>query len=670
MKRRFLISLMIIFVCLAAFELVIANWQSIDISLHRLEETTLDLTNAEASGSVWVYTDGTVSVRGKGSLTIDGIGKEARYVTLNTKKYNKIFTFSMDKTDDASSVHRVRTGAYRFIPGGDSSFYVKSDGELHSLKIYFDADSLFALNSVSINKKPGFCFNIARFLLLFAAFGGVAAMIVFKLWQKTFDPEKTVKTGVILTAVLFCTLFTLLSTVKAFGFDKYPYSAPIEEYDAYGQLFDSFMKGRLDLDIPFDREGYESLANPYDYYERREALGGTGSLWDRTYFDGKIYCYFGAAPVLTVYFPIYIISGYVPKPGTAALILTALASAAIVSAFLAMLRHYKLRPPLLLVPTAIVALCGCSLIYVLNAHPSMYYNASLSAILNLALVINFSYRAFDASKPRRRYIYLVLAAVSAVLTVASRPTLLLFAVMTAPLYIGMLFSKKRSGSEKLKNLVSFGVPLALGAAAVMWYNAARFGSPFDFGNNYQLTFSDISYNTLELSKLFPAIYHYFLQAPRVMGTFPFLNINAVNLDIYGGYTYIYGSVGAFSFPSTLGVLGIGSVKRDRAKTFTYLSAVLAAVCVAFFDMCMAGVHIRYLADVSFPLALVSSLVLLELAEMALSLGERAKKHVFFAVFTVLVLSVIVSVTLLFANEANNMYKNMPRLFMFFDKLFG
>lgn len=670
MKRRFLISLLIIFICLAALELVIANWQSIDITLHGLEEVTLDLTDAKTTGSVWAYVDGSASVRGKGSLTLNDIGKEARYVTLNTKKYNKIFTFSMDKTDDASSTHFDRTGSYRFIPGGDSSFFIQSRGNIHSLRITFDSDSLFVINSVSINKKPGFSFNIARFLLLFAAFGGVAAVIVFKLWLKVFDPEKTVRPCVVISVVFFCALFTLLSTVKAFGFDKYPYSAPIENYDAYGQLFDAFMKGRLDLDIPFDQEGYASLTNPYDYYKRYEELGGTGSLWDRAYFDGKIYCYFGAAPVLMVYFPIYLISGYVPMPGTAALILTMLATAAIVSAFLAMLRHYKLRPPLLLVPAAIIALCGCSLIYVLNAHPSMYYNASLSAILNLALVINFSYRAFDTPKPALRYVYLVLAAVSAVLTVASRPTLLLFAVMTAPLYIGMFFSKKRGGREKLKNLLSFGIPLALGAAAVMWYNAARFSSPFDFGNNYQLTFSDISYNTLELSKFFPAIYHYFLQAPRVMGRFPFLNINSVNLDMYGGWTYLYGSVGALSFPSTLGIFGIGSVKRDRAKTFTYLSAVLVAVCVAFFDMCMAGVHIRYLADISLPLALVSSLVLLELAEKSLTLSERAKKHVFFAIFALFVLSVIVSVAFLFANEANNMYKNMPRLFMFFDKLFG
>ena len=38
--------------------------------------------------------------------------------------------------------------------------------------------------------------------------------------------------------------------------------------------------------------------------------------------------------------------------------------------------------------------------------------------------------------------------------------------MLAPLYIDLLFSKKRAVAEKLKNLAAFGVPLAVGAFAV------------------------------------------------------------------------------------------------------------------------------------------------------------------------------------------------------------
>lgn len=36
------------------------------------------------------------------------------------------------------------------------------------------------------------------------------------------------------------------------------------------------------------------------------------------------------------------------------------------------------------------------------------------------------------------------------------------------------------------------LPYIIVAAGVMYYNAARFGSPFDFGANYNLTFNDMT----------------------------------------------------------------------------------------------------------------------------------------------------------------------------------
>lgn len=669
MKRKFITSLIVIFAVLAVLESLFANRQSLSVMLHKLDTVTLDLSDASVSGSVSAYSGGSLSVRGKGSLTIDNIGTEVRYITFNTKKYSHIFTFSMEKTDDASSVKRNKVGDYRFMPGGDDSFGITSDGKLHSLTINFDSGSLFTVNSITLNKKLPFCFNLARFIIVFAVCAFISGILCFKLWERVYDPEKPVWNYTTLAAVICAMVFTVLSTVKASGFDKYPYERPIAEYDAYGQLFDAFQKGRLDLDIPFDAEAYENLENPYDYYERRDKLGGTGNLWDRAYHDGKLYCYFGVAPVLLIYYPIYIVSGYVPRPGTVAMLLTLAATVAILFALRSAMRHYKLKPPAILAAFGSIALCGSSLIYVMNAHPSMYYNAVLSGILFMVLTIAFSYRAIDATVPKRRYIFLVAAALSAVFTVASRPTLLLFAVMVAPFYIDLVLSKKREVAEKLKNAASFGIPLVIGALAVMWYNNARFGSPFDFGNNYQLTFSDVSYNTLELSRFFPALYHYFLQMPAPTGMFPFIDLNTVNLEAYRGYTYTYGSVGAFAFPANLGVFGIGATSPDKTKKFTYLSAIGAAIVIAFLNMCMAGVHIRYEADIAFPVAFVAVLVLFELVCMAQNRSERAKKHIFFAVSALFVLSIVVSSALLFANEADNMYYNLPNLFMFFDGLF-
>lgn len=667
--KSFVRSLLILLTVLCVAELAFANRQSIAIALGGADTVTADMTNATATGSVSVYSDGSVSVRGKGTLTIENIGARTLYVTLNTKKYSHYYTFSLYKTDDASAISRVFVGKYRFIPGGDSIFGITSGGNLHSVSFEFDTHSLFTINSVTFNQKPPFSFNIVRLLILFAVGAAVISIPKYRLFLREYAPDRSPANVYIAAALLVCVIFTGLSTVKAVGFDKYPFEKPIEEYDEYSQLVDAFIKGQTNLDIPFDASAFDALDNPYDYYERREKLGGTGDLWDRAYHNGRLYCYFGAAPVLLIYLPIYLVSGYVPMAGTAALILTVAAVFALTAAFLAALRHYGIKPPALLVTSGLCALICGSLIFFLNAHPSMYYNAVLSGILFLSLTVNFSYRAADAEKPAWRTVHLVLAALSAVFTVGSRPTLLLFALMLAPLYVDMMLSKKRAVSEKLKSLAAFGLPLAAGAFAVMAYNVARFGSPFDFGNNYQLTFNDTSCNTVSLYKFFPAIYHYFLQMPAVTGMFPFLELNKVSLDVYREYTYTYGSFGIFALPSSLGIFGIPSLRSDRAKSFTYISAVAVAVAVAFFDMCKAGVHPRYVADIAFPLMFVGVLTLLELAQYASALSERARRHVFFAVNTVFVLTVIVAAAFLFANEADNMYNLSPRLFCFFEKLF-
>ena len=667
--KSFVRSLFILFTVLCVAELAFANRQSIAIALGGADTVSADMTNATATGSVSVYSDGTVSVRGKGSLKIENVDAKTLYVTLNTKKYSHYYTFSLYKTDDASSINRVFVGKNRFIPGGDSIFGITSGGNLHSVTFEFDTHSLFTVNSITFNQKPPFSFNVVRLLILFAAGAFIIAILKYRLFLREYAPDRSPANAYI-AALLVCVVFTGLSTVKAVGFDKYPFTKPMAEYDEYSQLFDAFIKGQTNLDIPFDPSAFAALDNPYDYYERREKLGGTGDLWDRAYHNGKLYCYFGAAPVLLIYMPIYLVSGYVPMAGTASFILTVAAIFALTAAFLAALRHYGIKPPALLVTSGLAAMICGSLIFFLNAHPSMYYNAVLSGILFLSLTVSFSYRAADAGKPAWRTAHLVLAALSAVFTAGSRPTLLLFALMLAPLYIDLLFSKKRAVAEKLKNLAAFGVPLAVGAFAVMAYNIARFGSPFDFGNNYQLTFNDTSYNTVSLYKFFPAIYHYFLQMPAVTGMFPFLELNKVSLDVYREYTYTYGSFGVFALPASLGIFGIPSLRSDKAKKFTYVSAVAVAVAVAFFDMCKAGVHPRYVADIAFPLMFIGVLTLLELAQYASGLSERARRHVFFAVNTVFVLTVIVAAAFLFANEADNMYNLSPRLFGFFEKLFA
>ncbi|MEG2117629.1 MAG: hypothetical protein RRY76_00330, partial [Clostridia bacterium] len=236
-------------------------------------------------------------------------------------------------------------------------------------------------------------------------------------------------------------------------------------------------------------------------------------------------------------------------------------------------------------------------------------------------------------------------------------------------YLKLFFSKQYTTKRKLADIASFGIPLLLGAAGIMAYNYVRFDSPMAFGNNYQLTMSDISYYSIDFYKFFPAVYHYFLQPFSFSGTFPFIDISYSNLAIYRGYTYIYPSVGAICFPATLGVFGTPFLNQDKSKKFSYYFIIIAAVFMAFADLCLAGIHIRYLSDIMFPLLLVATLVIFELVEKAQTLDERYARNAYFAAVIIFSLTFLLSFALLFHNESNNIYWRAPQIQMFFANLF-
>lgn len=662
MKRKLILSSMIIILALLCLETAFANRQSISLLISDVTEHRLDFENA-------VYGSGTklegeaVTVKNGGFIKFQSIEAETKTVAIETVGCGGIYTLTFEKNDDYSRFKAIKTSDFRIFGDGVHVFDLPSDGKLVNLTIRFQTGSNFTVKSVSVNTCPAFEFNILRFAVLAIICIGISAVLIFGS-HKVLYSQNTSSAVLFVIPLIICLLFTCLSTVKQVGFHKYPLEDPISEYDEYTQLFDAFHKGQTNLSIPFDEEAYSKLNNPYDYYERKEKLGSTGALWDRAYYNGKIYCYFGAAPVITVYYPVYILTGFLPKEGTASLILTLEATAAIIFLLFAMLRHYKINPPVLLLALGTATLCTSSMIYVLNAHPSMYYNAVLSGVLFLALTMNFSYRAFDTQSCLRRNIFLVLTAISAVGVAASRPALLLFAVALAPLYIKMMLGKDIPLSARVKSVLSFGLPLLAGAIVIMAYNNARFGSVFDFGNTYQLTFNDTSRNTLTLSLLLPALFHYFIQPPAFFGHFPYAGLSVVNLGIYGRYMYVAGSVGVMSFPANMGIFGIFTTKKDKSKRFTFVYLLACAAAVAFADLCMAGIHIRYIGDIGFPIALVGIITLLELGE------EKKQKSVFWGIAILFTLSLMMSFALLFDNEADNLMHLAPSVYSFFEKLFS
>ena len=174
-----------------------------------------------------------------------------------------------------------------------------------------------------------------------------------------------------------------------------------------------------------------------------------------------------------------------------------------------------------------------------------------------------------------------------------------------PFFIGILLDKKEKLVYRLGLAASFVAPLIAGAALIMKYNAARFGSPLEFGAVYQLTVSDIHANTLRLSNLPSAIYHYFLQAPKSKTSFPFFETGFNGLENYGSYVYTVIGFGALTLPVILfGILLQPQAFGRRTKEMNdryrrwFLAICLAmSVLLSWADFCLGGFITHYVFDI-------------------------------------------------------------------------
>jgi len=670
-RRSIIITLLICAAVTALLEFCISSRKTVALALSSAPRTELDLTEASYGSNALAVKNG-VKIKSKGRVTFKLDGIKVEYIALEFEGVSKHSVVSVYAKDSAwqNSLRRYQAetvwlGDGRAVIGYDSA------GGATDLALEFDDDAKdIVITGITLNYAFGCGFYFVRWLVLF----GIAAAVVLikerRLYKAVFDPERGMRTAAVYFALVVCCVSAALGSVKEMGFSKYPFEKPVEKYTCYQQQTDAFLKGRLDLDISFNASELAALDDPYDYGVRKANVSSYARLWDRAYNaeTGKVYSYFGVAPVLLIYLPITALTGYMPGDGFVSLVLTLAATFAFAAALLAVMRYFSIKADVVTTFGAICALCCGSLIYVLNAHPSMYYSAVISGMLFFALLLNFAFRAAMAQTPKRRKLLLCLAGICVVLIVASRPNAFFYAVMLIPLFVDFFVRRKLPAKQKLTEFAFAAVPVAVGAAAIMWYNAARFGSPFDFGATSQLTFYDMGYCGLEIYKFFPSLYHYFLQPVAFTAEFPFMDIASNNLGVYRSYEYVYTSAGVMNFPAAWGALASLSVtKGSKVKRWTYIAAVLAAVFVAFADFCLAGSHIRYMGDLMFPLCLIGVLVLCEFVQ--LSAEKSYAVHVRAAVWIVFGLTILVASALLFANEADNIRNLAPQVFRIFEKLF-
>ena len=243
--------------------------------------------------------------------------------------------------------------------------------------------------------------------------------------------------------------------------------------------------------------------------------------------------------------------------------------------------------------------------------------AALSILLVIVVMLALWQWLLAANQPAEKHgrilFHLALGSLCMAFVAGCRPQMVLFAALCLPIFWQRYLREKRLFTKQgITEAVAFVLPVVLVAIGLMWYNAARFGSPFDFGANYNLTSNDMTRRGFSVGRTAPAVLTFLFGIPGVQAVFPYLTATKMQTN-YMGLTItelFYG--GAFAcLPLLWGLASLPLARRRLAAKRdlrTFVVVVLAAMLVlAVLDCQMAGMLYRYQSDWLGPLLLAAAL---------------------------------------------------------------
>lgn len=497
------------------------------------------------------------------------------------------------------------------------TFHLNSRGNMSGLSIEVaDINTECVVSDIVVNPGYEFSFNSVRFAALLLA---ASLIYLFKSGNgKQIRDEMTFGQAKILSCAVCCSVAVLFWSFAASGeigsFIEYPLEGEIRFYSPYIQQFDAFIKGQLHFDVQPSAE-LIALENPYTPDNRADI----DYLYDRAFFDGKYYSYFGIAPIFVFYYPYYLLTGNLPTDssvmGFFSLITALFLPLAVVE--WNKFRKSGMRPWLSCVVAVGAYFASCALI-IQRGNAMFYYLASAAAMAFASAYLFWIIKALG-SKKITRTVSMFLAGTSFALGFLSRlNTVLPFAIVTA-VFIVIYFVNAIKGKRLIgfvADMVSLGLPVAAAVAFSLYYNYIRFGDILQFGTDYQLTLANASLYDGGANGMVPAIFHYFLQPFSVSNEFPYLTFSYLALRDYGKQVYIDSNFGIFAMPFMLPLLLspvlVKSKKVSDGGKIMLVSSLFAIVLTAYLNFSYGGVIFRYTADLTVLAAFVSAAVISEI----------------------------------------------------------
>ncbi|MCR5502608.1 MAG: hypothetical protein K6F53_06345 [Lachnospiraceae bacterium] len=538
---------------------------------------------------------------------------------------------------DEGNFYEYRAGQTVFVRGLKAGRYltVHPYGRVSSLRAVFRADDRAGaypeqtgaafldktVRGITANAKRPLFFNAGRVVILYLIF-----LLFYGLRRNggretelcRFDRRQRLIAG---ATVLLLILFTYFLTSSHVLFEE----TARPHHQQYKELAHALKEGQVALPGEAS-EGLLKAENPYDTIFLQ--ANGIDYRADYAYYKGRYYVYFGIVPEILVYYPYYLLTGK-DFPNHAAVFLFFSGFAAGVFFLNAQLirRYFKLIPYAAYLILSAATVLSPPFAYL--AFTADLYSVPITAGLMFAVWAPALWLfGLMCEKPGRAALFYALGSLSFALIAGSRPQLLLFGLIAIPIFFKEVITErklfafgKKETKEGVLQSVFLVLPVILTAAFVMWYNASRFGSPFDFGATYSLTNNDMNTRGFNLSRTIGGLVTFLFSLPKTGGEFPFLSSSDLQLETAGymGRTvteFLFGGV-IISNVLTLVLILLPRFRNELRKTKLFAAAVLMLVSSAVIGMAdanTAGLLQRYSADMTFGILFATTLMYFLLAE--------------------------------------------------------
>lgn len=246
--------------------------------------------------------------------------------------------------------------------------------------------------------------------------------------------------------------------------------------DYYPLLVEGLRTGNLHVPVEPDPR-LVALSDPYD-----PAQNHAFRLADASYYKGKYYLYFGITPAAVLMLPYRLLSGQEMKGATAVYVFCLIGIIAASGVWLALRRRYFPDSRWWTAGLGVGVIAFGSHVLAVAQRPCVWELPIAAAYACLMLMLLCLYGCLHTRRP---VLLFVLAAFFLGLAVGARPTM----ILTAGALVIVLAFMRRGLADRGWLWAALGAALILGLllAGLAAYNYARFDSPFEFGQRYQLT---------------------------------------------------------------------------------------------------------------------------------------------------------------------------------------